>query len=154
MLHKATDLKFCDGTTLEVLFQDGKVKKYDMARLFGKYPALRVLEDRELFLSGHLSGFYGIIWNDETDIETATIYEEGTTVRSVSPAHTSSGDAVLKARIYRNMSQKELASICCIDQSDISKIERGIANPTIDTLERIAEALNMNIKISFTEKLL
>ena len=80
MFHKAIDLKFLDRTALEVAFQDGKVKHYDMASLFGKYPRLRALEDRELFLSGRLIGAYGIMWNEDLDIETETIYEDGITV--------------------------------------------------------------------------
>ena len=151
MFYKATELKFCEGTNLEVTFQDGKVKRYDMARLFNKYPLLRALENRDLFVSGHLAGFYGIIWSDDIDIETATVYEEGQTVRVVAPAHVVSGSAVLRARMLRDMSQKELASRCGIDQSDMSKIERGISNPTVDTLERIAEALKLELKISFDE---
>ena len=151
MFYKATELKFCEGTNLEVTFQDGKVKRYDVARLFNKYPTLRALEDRNLFISGHLTGFYGIVWNDDIDVETATIYEEGETVRVVPPAHIVSGNAVLRARMLRDVSQKELASRCGIDQSDISKIERGISNPTVDTLERIAEALELDLKISFED---
>ena len=56
MFHKAIDLKFLDGTALAVTFQDGKVKRYDMRCLFSKYPQLKALEDRELFLSGKLMG--------------------------------------------------------------------------------------------------
>ena len=37
MFHKATDIKFLEGTAMEVVFQDGKVKRYNMASLFGKY---------------------------------------------------------------------------------------------------------------------
>ena len=36
MFHKAIDIRFLEGTTLEVVFQDGKVKRYDMSSLFGK----------------------------------------------------------------------------------------------------------------------
>ena len=50
------------------------------------------------------------------------------------------------------MTQKELAQRTGIDQSDISKIERGTANPSIATLERIAAALGgeLNIAILFS----
>ena len=84
MFHKAIDLKFLTGTTLEVTFQDGAVKEYDMRALFSKYPQLKALENRDLFLSGKLIGAYGIIWNDDLDLETETIYEEGKTVGHVS----------------------------------------------------------------------
>lgn len=81
MFHKAIDLKMLEGTALEVTFQDGVVKRYDMSVLFPKYPQLKALEDRSLFLSGKLMGAYGIVWNDDLDIEAETVYEEGKTVR-------------------------------------------------------------------------
>ena len=99
MFHKATDLKFKKGTTLELRFQNGEVKEYDMARLFAKYPQLEALRNRDLFLSGKLMGAYGIIWNDDLDIEAETIYEEGMTVRhDVMPISLQAGNAVTEAR--------------------------------------------------------
>ena len=86
MFHKAVKLEFGEGTVLDLTFQDGKVKRYDMAALFEKYPQLLALNDRELFLSGQLIGAYGIMWNDDLDIEAETIYEEGDTVRTIKPA--------------------------------------------------------------------
>ncbi len=151
MFHKAIDLRFLEGTALEVVFQDGKVKQYDMASLFEKYPQLRALEDRGLFLSGKLMGAYGIVWNDDLDIETETIYEEGITVREEEPAvNQAAASAVAKARALSGMSQKQLAAATGIDQSDISKIERGLANPSVSTLERIAKALGGRLAISIT----
>ena len=148
MFHRALDLRFKDGTTLEVSFADGKVKQYDMRVLFTKYPQLCALEDRKLFLSGRLLG-YGIIWTDELDVETETIYENGKTVRTVKPAELIEiGNAVLAARAKKGISQKELSDLTGIDQSDISKIERGVANPSVGTLRRLAEALDTKLMIS------
>lgn len=149
MFHKAIDLKFLEGTSLEVLFQDGLVKRYDMRSLFPKYPQLKALEDRTLFLSGRLLGAYGIQWNDDLDIEAETIYEDGLTVRreaiDICPE---ASHAVRSARADAGLSQKQLAALTGIDQSDISKIERGIANPSVATLERIAKALGGRLSIS------
>ena len=58
-----------------------------------------------------------------------------------------SGNAVMAARARRDLSQKELAELSGIDQSDISKIERGVANPTVSTLEKLATALNGRLLI-------
>ena len=82
MFHKAIDLKFKEGTVVEVTFQDGMVKQYDMMVLSKKYPQVSALKDRKLFLSGRLMGYYGIIWNDDIDIETEEIYESGKTVHT------------------------------------------------------------------------
>ena len=149
MFHKAVDMRFLDGTAMEVVFQDGKVKRYDMSSLFAKYPQLKALEDRELFLSGKLMGAYGIMWNDDLDIETETIYEDGITVRKEQLAvNQVAASAVASARALSGMSQKQLAAATGIDQSDISKIERGVANPSVSTLERIAKALGGQLIIS------
>lgn len=149
MFHKALELKFKEGTTLEVKFQTGEIKRYDMSVLFQKYPQLKALKDRKLFTSGKLMGAYGIIWNDELDIEAETIYEEGITVKieELSP-NLVVANAVVEARDKSGLSQKELAKLTGIDQSDISKIERGIGNPSINTLNRIAKALNAKLKVS------
>lgn len=149
MFHKAIGLKLMEGTALTVSFQDGVVKYYDMSVLFSKYPQLRALEDRSLFLSGKLMGAYGIVWNDDLDIETETIYEDGRIVENRKESfHKESSHAVMAARAIAGISQKELASRCGIDQSDISKIERGTANPSVATLERIAAALGGKLIIT------
>lgn len=112
MFHKAIELEFKEGTMLELTFQDGKVKQYDISVLFEKYPQLYALKDRELFLSGRLMSFYGIIWNDDLDIEAETIYEEGKTIRTLKPAvNAMVGNAVATARANKGLSQKELSEI-------------------------------------------
>ena len=153
MFHKAVDLKFKDGTILEMTFQDGLVKQYDMAVLFEKYPQLRALENRDLFLSGKLMGMYGIVWNDDLDIEAETIYEDGITVRQEKPAeNVAIGETVMSARAEKGFTQKELARASGINQADISKIEKGIANPTVTTLKRIASALGMKLQVSLVQE--
>lgn len=77
MFHKAIGLEFKEGTTLQVTFQSGEIKSFDMTSLFGKYPQLEALKERKLFLRGRLVGHYGIRWTDDLDIETETVYEEG-----------------------------------------------------------------------------
>ena len=148
MFHKALSVKFLEGTALIVAFKDGIVKYFDMSTLFRKYPQLKALKNRELFLSGELMGEYGIIWNDELDIEVETIYESGRTIeiQKVS-VHEASARAVAYARAIAGITQKELAASSGIDQSDISKIERGIANPSVGTLEKIANALGGTLSI-------
>lgn len=151
IFHKATGLSYGEGTTLLLTFSDGKVKRYNMSALFGKYPQLTALQDRALFTSGKLMGPYGIVWNDDLDIEAETIYEDGETVREEKPAaFTMVGNAVAAARARKGLSQKELSDLTGIDQSDLSKIERGIANPSVNTLNRIAEALGAKLTVSLS----
>lgn len=44
------------------------------------------------------------------------------------------------------LSQEDLAFECDIDRTYISKVERGIANPSLLVLNRLAEVLGVEIK--------
>ncbi len=48
-------------------------------------------------------------------------------------------------RIKRNFSQEQLAELAELNRNTIGNIERGIASPTVDTLEKLAKAFDMNI---------
>ncbi len=60
--------------------------------------------------------------------------------------------AMIDARKRCNMTQKELAERTGIDQSDISKIETGNANPTLAVLKRLAEGMDMVLKLEFVPR--
>ena len=57
--------------------------------------------------------------------------------------------ALIEIRKGQKMTQKELAALTGIHQSDISKIENGTANPTIKVLQRLAKGLNKKLVIQF-----
>ena len=57
--------------------------------------------------------------------------------------------AILNARQTKNITQKQLAELSGVNRADISKIERGNANPSVKTLKKIASALDMTVKIEF-----
>ena len=154
MFHKLVDVAFLKGTLLEATFHDGKVIRYDMAVLFDKYPQLLALKDPALFSSGKMMGAYGVIWNDELDIEAETIYADGCVVRCMNPSNQMLAQAISQARALCGMTQKQVACLAEMDQSDYSKIERGTANPSVATLERIAKAMggSLTIRIAIPEK--
>ena len=47
------------------------------------------------------------------------------------------------------MNQQDLADLCNFDKADMSKIESGKANPTIKTLLRISQALDVKFSDLF-----
>ena len=59
--------------------------------------------------------------------------------------------AILDARTEHKITQKELADITGIGQADISRIEHGNANPSLNTLYRLAKGLGLKLKISFVK---
>lgn len=60
--------------------------------------------------------------------------------------------AIIYARKRKNLTQKQLAEKTGIDQSDISKLETGNANPILQVLKRLAEGMDMVLKLEFIPK--
>ena len=148
-MHKSIKLILKEGTTFDLYFLDGAIKRYDILSLADKFPQLNALKDRDLFLRGKLLGWSGVYWNEDLDIECDTVYEEGI---DVSKEYDDIENVVLGYKIRelrRNagLSQVELASKAGIDQSDLSKIEKGFANPSIKQITRVLSVLNQKITI-------
>ena len=57
--------------------------------------------------------------------------------------------AMIDARTNSGITQKQLSERTGIAQGDISKIENGSANPSLNTLKRLASGMNMKLKIEF-----
>jgi len=61
-------------------------------------------------------------------------------------------EMIIKKRIERGLTQKELARKIGTKQSAISRLESGTYNPSISFLQKVGEALGAKLKISLTEK--
>ncbi|MDO4478299.1 MAG: helix-turn-helix transcriptional regulator [Lachnospiraceae bacterium] len=59
---------------------------------------------------------------------------------------------LIDARKEAGMTQKELSEITGIAQGDISKIEKGNANPSIRTLQRLAKGMGMTLRLEFVPR--
>ena len=57
--------------------------------------------------------------------------------------------AILEARINSGMTQLELSKKSGISQADISRMEKGIRNPSISVLKRLASAMDSTLRIEF-----
>ena len=60
--------------------------------------------------------------------------------------------ALLDGRKKKNITQKQLSELTGINQADISKIERGNANPSLRTLQRLASGMDMSVELKFVSK--
>jgi y4mF family transcriptional regulator len=57
------------------------------------------------------------------------------------------GDAIKERRGVLNITQRELAEIAGVGINTLTKIERGEANPSLGVLQRVLDALGLEIKI-------
>lgn len=145
---KAVKVHLDEGTTMRVLFSDGVTKRYDIMQLAKRFPQLKALKDRKLFLKGRIESWDGVMWNDELDVSSDTIYEDGKTVDTeIGDLAALLGFHIKEFRLYADLTQEELAKKVHIDQGDLSRIEKGTANPSIKTIARILNGLNANLNI-------
>lgn len=152
-MHKVKSVIPKDKHRLSVIFQNGVEKEYDVRQLYPNFPQFHVFEHIEyLFEQVKVDvGGYGVSWNDELDLEAEELWENGIEtgiLRSVDIKELV-GANLAEARSCQKITQKQLAEITGIYQADISNIERGKANPSIDTLNRLAQGMGMKLKISF-----
>ena len=56
---------------------------------------------------------------------------------------------MIDARKDQHLTQKELSARTGITQADISRIEKGTRNPSLEMLKRLAQGLGMQLKIEF-----
>ena len=150
MHYMALKVRFLEDVTLEMTFQDGKIIRYDMSQMFEKYPQLKELrKNRKLFESGHLdlTGF-AVIWNDELDFDATSIYDDGEVVGfEETPLAKQIGFLLAKTRDEMNVTQTELSKKSHINQGDISKIERGVGNPTVAKISKLYKALGRSVSL-------
>ncbi|MGI6227127.1 MAG: DUF2442 domain-containing protein [Peptococcales bacterium] len=70
-----------DNMELIVIFENNVKKRYDIKKLFDKYPIFEDLKTNSLFKLVHVDcGGYGISWNDKIDLSRYEIWNNGENV--------------------------------------------------------------------------
>lgn len=57
------------------------------------------------------------------------------------------GRSLASARASIGLTQIQLSELTGIDQAEISRIERGLSNPTLDTFTQLALPLGLRLKV-------
>ena len=60
--------------------------------------------------------------------------------------------ALIAARKQSGLTQQQLAERTGIAQGDISKLEKGNANPSLRTLRRLADGMGMQMQLTFVPR--
>lgn len=58
-------------------------------------------------------------------------------------------NAMIKVRKERGLTQKQLSELTGISQADISRIENGTRNPSLEMIKRLATGMGMRLKLEF-----
>lgn len=152
MTHRIQSVKPLNDLRVSVLFQNGVEKEYDIHNLYSVFPQFKEFEmNSDLFNQVQVDvGGYGISWNDNLDLDAEDIWDDGIEVciHDMDVAFLLA-ESLMKMRDKAGMTQKQLAEVTGIYQADISKIERGLANPSLSTLKRLAEGMGAKLKFEF-----
>lgn len=155
MTHHIARATMINNEILQAVFLGGEVIQYNLRQMVSAFPQfLDIINNPSLAanISTDIGG-YGVSWNDELDIDAETIWANGTLIYIESVNTEQAAAACLaRAREYAKLTQKQLAEKTGIYQADISKIERGIGNPSLSTLQRLADGMDMQLKIQFIPK--
>lgn len=110
MIHRIKFVKPLDDLKILVVFRNGVETRYDITQLYNKFPQFKQLEkESELYKAIRVDvGGYGVVWNDELDLDAEEIWQHG--------------------------------------------VRTGTANPFLQNLNRIAQAMNMAVRIEFVSK--
>lgn len=140
-----TKLETPKSMVLKVAFADGEIVMLNMNEVIKYYDKYSVLNDYELFKTAKKDpNGYMIIWNDELDISSNMIYEEGKHIDKCEPdINILVAEKLQDERYQKQMSQRELSARSGVLQPEIAKIEKRKGNPTIKTLQKLAYALGV-----------
>lgn len=156
MIHRIKSVKPLDNLNILVVFRNGVEIKYDITQLYEKFPQFKKLEEeRSLYKAVCVDvGGYGLVWSDELDLDAEDVWQYGTKTEKKYDVDIKLlvAESLIEARNAIGMTQKQLSESAAMYQSDISKIENGTANPSVQTLKRIADAMNMMVRIEFVPK--
>ncbi|MFQ5885976.1 MAG: helix-turn-helix domain-containing protein [Anaerolineae bacterium] len=61
-------------------------------------------------------------------------------------------DAIIEARLATGLTQAQLAKKIGTNQASISRLENGEANPRLSTLKKLADVLNMELRVAPTRR--
>ena len=78
MFYKVKSIKPLDDMLLEVLFENGIIKKYDLKMLFERRPEFKKLQEKSFMNKIRVDvGGYGISWDETLDISCNELWENG-----------------------------------------------------------------------------
>lgn len=150
MVSKILEVKPNVDYTVEVTFFDGSIRKYDLnedAKLFPEYDEL--IGNDELFNTVKVDkSKTNICWDNGAKLSDEAIWFNSVLVETVQikDASIAFADRLRALREAIGITQKELEERTGIYQADISKIEKGEANPSLSTMGRLFDGLGYDLQ--------
>ena len=148
MFKKISAVKPFAKQKILVWFEGGEVRAYDLAPIIRKRAQFKPLKDPALFSEVRVdAGGYGISWNEDIDMASNELYDEGTPVNVVESEGWRVVGEVVEARHAAGVSQAKLAAAAGLKQPVIARLETGVNSPRLETLLRVLTPMGKTIKV-------
>lgn len=161
MDHRIYEMRMLRRNVMELSFFTGEVKEYDLKRLLAYEEKLSNAMENAIVKVPVVSNdnkklTFSVLYDGEqTDYVMGCddLFKQGVLVehRKIDNVKLEMAARLIAVREAMHMTQKELGAATGINQADISRIERGLGNPSVDTIVRLAAALNKKVKIDFID---
>ena len=152
MDHKIYKVEFNKDATMDTVFFDGSRKRYKLEDLYESFPEFKLLGDEALRNGGRVDNMRTHIkWDYNISLDGDVIWSDGILVEMVDidDPHIRLAQLVLTMRDKIGLTQKELGQKAGMTQADVSRIERGEGNPSLDTITRLAATLGCRYENDF-----
>lgn len=150
MASKIYKVKPREDHTVDVTFFNGIVKRCDVEGLAQIYPEYHsVISGKHLFATAKVDRSKDhILWENGVKLGNESVWFNGVEIDVVTIDDAAIAFAE-RLRIMREslfMTQKDLEERSGVYQADISKIERGEANPSLATMKKLTDSMNMSLE--------
>ena len=145
MDNRIAKVKTVDNSRVRCTFYTGDIKEYKLSK-FDVRP-----EDFDSVKITHNGN--KLTWSNGYSLYAIDVWMDGLIVDIEWPEPRFQVARILTYyREVLKITQSDIASKTGISQSDVSKYERGDGNPSLDTLTRLADALQKNVEVRFVDK--
>lgn len=155
MASKIYKAEFRRDYIVDVTFFDGRIVRLELEELANYYKELRLIMYNNLFKQVAVNkSRTSIVWPGGVKMSGVAVAAEGRIVERITIRDPKVRFAE-KLRSYREcmgITQKELESRTGIHQSDISKIERGESNVSLDIMDKLTTSLGFNLQFFATDR--
>jgi len=155
IMHRIYRIELTEDMKLRTLFFNGEIRELEI-EIWDEATSIeeRVNRYAQLIESIRLNEGRTKVSLGERIFSSEEIYDQGTLVglEYIDDVNIQVATKLQSIRESKNLTQSDLHDITGIYQAEISKIERGIGNPSISTLVRLADSMDRRITIDFENR--
>lgn len=154
-MHRIYRAELTPDFKIRTVFFNGEVREYDIEMYTNTNDIpKRMIEYERLIHTLVVDDARTKICLEGASIDANSLYDEGKLVglEYIDDVNIQLANRLQSIRESKHMTQSELHKKTGIYQAEISKIERGIGNPSLATLNRLAQSMGQRVIVDFEDR--